>query len=69
MEITDEVIRQDIEGFKVRITETRAKLDALPARTNSQVEYKKVAKQRRDLEADINHLHNLLRYAWAGLDD
>ena len=66
--LTDEDIREDIRGFEQRIQTAQEKLAELPAGHLPYQKYKKREKQRRDLQAEIEHVQKMMRYAREALD-
>jgi len=61
-------IKKDIRGFKARISSAREKLAALPVGYLGHTEHKKREKQCRDLQDDIRHCEQLIKYASTGID-
>lgn len=67
--LTDREIREDIHNFEKRISATREKLAMLPGGHLPFPEHKKREKQRRELQADIQHVHKLIGYATEALGE
>ena len=63
MNLTVEQIEKDIAGFEQRIQIAREKLGELPAGYLPYPEHKKRKKQRRDLQAEIEHVQKMIGYA------
>ena len=63
LQLTNADIREDIREFKQRIQTAREKLAELPEGYLPYTEHKKREKQRRDLQAEIEHVQKLIRYA------
>lgn len=66
--LTDADIRKDIRGFEQRIQAARDKLAELPVGYLPYQKNKKREKQRRDLQAEIEHVQNLIGYAREALN-
>ncbi|MBL7180277.1 MAG: hypothetical protein ISS67_05980 [Desulfobacterales bacterium] len=69
IELTIKDILNDIEEFQERISAAQSKLNMLPAGYLPYPEYKKREKQRRDLQAKIEHVEKLIRIATEGLKE
>jgi len=69
IELTNEMILNDIEGFKKRIQTAREKLAKLPTGNLPYKKHKKREKQRRDLQAEIEHVQKMMRYAQEALEE
>ena len=67
--ITHEGILRDVLGFEKRIVEARQKLDELPAGMLPYQEHKKREEQRREHQAEIAHVQQLIKYAMEGLEE
>lgn len=65
--ITTEDIKKDIQKFQNRITIAREKLAALPERSSSYKERKKLQTQKRNLRNEIEHCKCLIAIAQEGL--
>jgi hypothetical protein len=63
--ITD--VEKDIQRYQARMSTARSKLADLPTGYLPYQEYKKREKQRRELQADIKHLQQLMNYANEGV--
>lgn len=63
MEITNEIIREDIEEFQEQIRGLKDKLDALPGAAATYNDRKKLKAKRLGIEADIRHIKGLIRLA------
>jgi len=63
IDLTVHDIEQEIRKFQERISKAKTKLSGLPVGYLPYLEYKKREKQRRDLQADIKHLQQLMSYA------
>jgi hypothetical protein len=61
--LTDREIREDIHNFEKRISTAREKLAMLPGGQLPFPEHKKREKQRREMQADIQHVQKLIGYA------
>ena len=67
MTITVEQIEQDIAGYQARIQKAMDQLDRLPGGYLPYQDHKAREKQRRECEADIKHIKQLIRYAVEGI--
>lgn len=67
MILTQADILRDIEQFQERIAAAQNKLAALPTGYLPYPEYKKREKQRQNLQAEIEHVRNLMRIAQEGI--
>lgn len=67
MDLTVEDIKNDILSFQERISVAQTKLNILPTGYLPRPEYKKLEKQRRDLQGEIFHIENLIKYAREGI--
>jgi predicted nucleic acid-binding Zn-ribbon protein len=68
IELTAKDIQRDIEGFQNRIQAAREKLAELSAGYLPYQKHKKREKQRRDLQAEIEHVQKLRGYAREALN-
>ena len=68
IELTNEMILDDIAGFEQRIETAREKLAELPAGRLPFKEYKIRKRRRRDLESEIEHVKSLIGYATEALN-
>lgn len=66
--ITDDLIKADIAGFKLRIGEARAKLAALPATANTWKDRKRLKARRQFLKDEIVHVQHMLDIATEALE-
>jgi len=66
--LTNDLILDDIAGFEQRIQIAREKLAVLPEGYLPYTEHKKREKQHRELQADISHIENLIKYAHEGIE-
>ena len=69
IELTTEDILKDIEGYRDRIAAAREKLAALPAGHLPYPQHKKREKQRRELQAEIEHVQKLIEYANEAIEE
>ena len=68
LELTNEIILNDIKGFKARIQTARDRLAALPCgQFLSYKERKKYQAKRREFEGEIVHINNLIAIARSAL--
>ncbi len=67
MNITIEDIQRDIAEFRARIQTAQAELAALPEGYLPLKQHKRREKQRRDLQAEIEHVNILVGYAKEGI--
>jgi len=67
MDLSISDIKDDISEYQERIQTTRQKLIGLPEGYLPYPEHKKREKQRRELQADIKHLQQLMGYANEGV--
>jgi len=66
--LTNEMILEDIAEFQSRIQVVRRKLAKLPAGHLPYPEHKKREKQRKDLQAEIEHVQKMIGYAREALN-
>lgn len=69
MELSIKDIEQDISGYQDRIIAARVKLDMLPGGYLEFKEHKKREQQRRALQAEIQHVENLIRIANEAIEE
>ena len=69
IELSIEDIKQDIEGFRNRISVAREKLTSLSTGYLSYPEHKKREKIRLGLENEIEHVRNLIKIARQALTE
>lgn len=69
MELTMSEIKEDIRDFKDRISLANKKLAELPVGPLPLWEHKKREKQTRDLQDEIRHYEQIIRYAQQALDE
>ena len=67
LDLTDEDILKDIEGFKARINQAKERLAALPATAPDWKGRKKLAEKKRILNDDIRHVRKLIDIAQRAL--
>ena len=67
MDISVADIEQDIEEFQERISSAQTKLAGLAAGHLSYPEHQKRKKQYRELQTNISHYENLIKYAHEGI--
>lgn len=67
--LTDEMVLEDIQGFRNRIQRAEEKLAVLPGGYLPYPEHKRRKQQRRYLEDDIQHIQTLIGYAKEALSD
>lgn len=67
MEITNEIIRTDIAGYRERKSQIEIKLAGLPDSFLSYQEHKKREQKRRQFEGETTHVKNLIKMAEAVL--
>ena len=63
MILTRTDIENDIEGFKIRIEQAKAKLATLPESAPTWAGQKKLRQQERELLSEIQHVERLIEYA------
>ena len=69
MILTDEDILQDIENFKKRIQDAKAKLAKLPETAETWPARKKLDEKRRILTSEIEHVKRLIGIAEGAITD
>jgi hypothetical protein len=69
IELTNEMILDDIAEFQNRIKSAREILAELPTGYLTYPENKNREKQRRDLEAEIRHVQKMMGYAQEALEE
>ena len=67
MNLTISDIEKDIAGFKARIKTAQNEIDALPSGRLPFKEHKKRKKIRRECQAEIKHVRQLIVYAREGI--
>ena len=67
-EITDILIKKDIDEFSRRIATAQKKLDELPATAETWIGRKKLNAKRRFLEGEIVYVGNLISMAREALE-
>jgi|GEM_PF-2656158 len=68
MTITVEQIEQDITQYQDRIQKAREQLDGLPGGRLPYHQHKAMEKQRRECQAEIKHVKQLIEYAVEGIE-
>lgn len=66
-ELTSKDIQTYIMIYQQRLDQARAKLESLPGGYLPYPEFKKREKQRQSLQAEIEHVRNLMRLAQEGI--
>ena len=66
--LTNDMILDDIAGFKQRIQTARKKLAALPATAIDWKEHKKIKSKKHELKSEISHVKQLIGYAKEALE-
>ena len=68
MNLTISDIEKDIAGFQERISKAQAELAVLPSGRLPFKEHKKRERIRRECEAEIKHVRQLIVYAREGIE-
>lgn len=63
IQLTDEMILSDIAGYEQRIEMAKQKLSELPLSAVNWKDRKKIQGTKRELEGEITHIRQIIRYA------
>lgn len=67
-ELSKETIKADIKSYQDRLSKVQERLDALPPKGCISPEGRKLKRDRRELEVEIEHVKRLIGYAEGALD-
>lgn len=67
--LTDDELKEDLQGFYDRLQDARNKLSELPETAGTWKERKKLAEKKRILNDEIRHVHRLIDIAREALTE